>query len=352
MTKKHTLLSIIALFLFAVTMTAFTGCKKDESLIKGNLMYYQVDKYPIALAIGSDDIVWVACEEGQSVLEIASNGEILNTYALSSKPMDLAIDGSGQVWIPISNGNLLKLDPTTGNIDSFTISLSPKHITIDSYGNIWIGGDNMIKKVGANGNILATVNFNGSLHNMVIGPQNNVWLLINSYENEDKILEISTNGTILKTLINPTRAWDLSFDHDGYLLLYDIHGPRLVQLNSNGEINAELSFGNQSNGAGSMPRGIAIASDGTIWTVNSATITAISSELSGIVESYDNGNTTVSGIAMVPKAIAIDSKGNVWLAIANDWEATQSVEENTSIGRLTRVAHGPQFFPITGPVWP
>ncbi len=349
-----TVLGILISLLLGVAACGQDGGAKDAGS-PGTMSFFEVPRYPVDLAVGAHDTIWVACREGRAVVEVLPTGEIRATHAMEAKPMAIAIDGNGIVWVPLSNGDIVRLDPATGEMTAPGHVDAPSAIALDSKGALWIGTNNGAQKLGKDGAVLASVTIGGKPLGMAVGPDDTLWILTHVMDQttgkgKDVIVKVVPDGTIASTIPNPTRAWDLAINAQGNLVLYDVHGPKLTILDPEGKVVVERRLGSE-NGAGSMPRGIAIAKDGVIWTVDSATTQATAADLSSVLDRFKNGDTK-NGIAMVPKAIAIDSKGNVWLAIANDWSSTDNVEENTRLVKIAGVAQGPQFFPVKGPMWP
>ena len=356
MSSRYLRIAGIVFFLF-VWITA-CGNSENNSVSDGDsgtISIFKVAKYPVDLAVDSGDNIWVACQEGKAVIKVQPDGKIETTYNMQNKPMAIAIDSSGKVWIPLNNGDVVRIDPESGEMETRAHLSSAVAIALDSNDNLWVGTNNGVQRLKEDGTVLASADIGGTPHSIAVDGNNNLWILVSVMDQEtgnisDKIIKVASDGSVVLSINNPTRAWDIAINLDGNPVLYDVHGPGLAILDSEGNVIAEQNTGAEV-GAGSMPRGIAIAENGVIWVVDSSATRAVAADLSSVITSIKHP-ATANGISMTPRSIAIDSRGNIWLAMANTWVATEDVEENTSLVRIKAVAQGPQYFPVEGPIWP
>jgi streptogramin lyase len=61
---------------------------------------------------------------------------------------DLAIDTSGNVWVPNSfNGTVAQLDSSANLLNTYNVISSPHDIAIDASGNVWLSSERQLIKI-------------------------------------------------------------------------------------------------------------------------------------------------------------------------------------------------------------
>lgn len=254
-----------------------------------------------------------------------------------NRPYFVAVDASGNLWVPNENGESLSEFNTLGvslqgssgiNIATEGPSI-PTGLAIDPFGNIWVSGFGSpgIEKFSRTGTYLSTVTWSCSANNIAIDASGDIY---GAGTGSDFVCKYSAGGTVSS----------VQWGGIGTIVAVDAAGnvwvPSYLPV-SMGEFNSSLSMVNGEPSTGwSDPLGgsmwaLAVDAQGNIWAPNdlgSASVTEISpsgSVLSG--GSYPIANNSA--------AIAIDGNDSVWTANVD--------------GSITHLAHdGTVLSPSTG----
>jgi hypothetical protein len=255
----------------------------------GGLSAGLVNSGGVDIAIDPSENVWIPVNpdiNGAALVEVSSSGSVLSGSAgySTSQLGDLgtiAVDGSGNVWLPSLDAVVWEYIPGTGwaNTTGFGGGYldNPVQPAVDTSGNIWIPNHNSgtLAEFNSSGTPLCPTTScysGGGLYAPVataIDPSGNIW--------------IANNGL----------------------------GPALVsEFSSSG---MELSGSGYTGGGLTNPQGIAIDGAGNVFVANSPGSNAISEfNSSGAALSGPNGFGANTNSA--PNAVAIDGSGNVWTA--------------------------------------
>jgi len=298
-------------------------------------------QYPYgSLSIDATGDVWIATsvnpstgvlDQGTALVELSSSGSILKRVTNSGPanpnpcpdnpctqnpfayPRSSAIDSSGNIWLLDDNyasPYVTELSPSGGVIRAVAVGGSGvDSLTIDSSGDAWVVGvaDNRVVKVSSGGSLSGPFalpsSVAGGLLNLAIDKSDNLWVAAGAGTalTSGALVELSPAGTQLGLFTVP----------------------------SSGTADA-----------------IAIDSAGNIWIVDDSNLRLVELSASGSMINQYPGLPTPGAAAMEGHNIAIDAAGNIWIASGNTATATGMLIEAPGL------AHGPQYFPYSGPQYP
>jgi hypothetical protein len=279
----------------------------------------------------------------------------------------IAIDGSGDAWVPTSGGAVVELSPAGAVLSGSTgystgTSNSNSSVAIDYSGNVWfINGFASVMKMNSIGTLLSgaggystgTYGPSGCTsaspqpHGLAIDASNNVWVA--NYQGDDRgqaIALLNNSGTLLgavntnNNVCNESTAngnsvvrnvWSLAMDGNGVMYGTGYSSENVAAVNTS-TINGSFTIYNNS-GASTVPDGPAYAAvdqNGKLWIpnyygyVNSTNTagagTSISVFTPGTTSASSNATTTVpytsysGGGLNGPQAIAVDGGNNIWVS--------------------------------------
>ena len=277
------------------------------------------------------------------------------TGAGVSRPVNVAVDGSGNVWATdILSTALSEVSSTGVALSSFAGysgggMSAPAGIAIDLSGNAWVAnrngsGESEISSSGAA--ISPATGFLGCAANssrgVAVDGSNNVWIT-NAYGCVAKLLP---SGVAISPAIgfgngSLNQPLGIAIDGAGAAWIANQGDNSVTKLSSSGAL---LSPPTGLVGGGlNVPDAIAIDGTGNAWVVNAANSTISEFSNAGTVLSPSTGY--VGGGLYQPEAIAIDGAGNVWAAnyIGN------SVSEFSNAGNALSPAGGYTSQGMSGP---
>ncbi|MDE1154288.1 MAG: hypothetical protein PW735_00995 [Acidobacteriaceae bacterium] len=182
---------------------------------------------------------------------------------------------------------------------------NPVNLALDASGNVWIPGVSALLKLSPQGVDLSNGGFTGSNLNsgnlIAIGPGGNVWVTngqnasLSEFDSQGNALTVSSSA--------PTSANGLSFDTGGNLWVSTQQGSS-YKLNASGALlSGPFTGGGQKLGSWN-----AIDSNSNLWIANgNSTITELSSTGSTLSGS-GFGNSSLVYI----NAVALDASNNAW----------------------------------------
>jgi len=249
--------------------------------------------------------------------------------ALPSAPHQLALDGSGNVWVACAgdgaDGNeidaVVKVTPQGSiaaqyKLDQFA---RPNAIAVDAGGNLWVTGTTTP----------FPAQYNGTPYCCAGDPH-------------ESVTQLSPSGTVMKNvLLVSSTTTPSGVLGSSVLVALDAQGNVWVtdQATSQGGRNANSLFEVSSAGvviqtvalADQLPSGIAVDAAGAVWL---ATATNKLLKVSGgaVTGTYDLGAPVNN--------IAVDSTGNVWVAGGNNAIATQVVAASGALGKIAAIPGG------------
>jgi hypothetical protein len=278
-------------------------------------------------------------------------------------PYPIAIDGSGNAWIPnqynFYNGlsSVTELSSTgafLSGVNGYAGGClnSPEQVAIDGSGNAWItsvdrntNGAGCVTELSSSGSLLSGANgFTGGINGpdyIAIDGSGNAWIT-NVGSAGTFLVELSSSGSNLATYnlplaYNGVVSGELSIAIDGSGNLWILSYDNIAELSSSG---TALSGTNGYTGGGlTQPCAIAIDGSGNVWVLNCDNADNSYNEVikisnSGSVLSGTNGFT--GGGLNEPEGIAIDGSGNAWIANY----AGNSVVELSNLGAVLSGANG------------
>lgn len=298
---------------------------------------------PSGLAMNASGILYIA-DTGNNVIRQVAGG-IINTFAGNNvpgyagdtqaasvaeflDPTDVAVDGSGNVYIAdtgnsiirevtISNGiiNTVAGEQSLGSGYAGDGGLAtvaelwlPYGVAVDSSGNIYISeyGDSRIRKVTKSSGKILTIAGNGTYGFAGDG---------------------GSAGTA--EFANP---WGLCVDGNGNVYVADLWNYRIRKIASGGQISTVAGNGNTSySGDGGLaikaqlngPQAVAVDSSGNVYIADTANNRVRQVTPKGVINTIagtgsagstgDNGPGPSAQLS-VPRGIAVDAKGNVYVA--------------------------------------
>jgi len=278
----------------------------------------------------------------------------------------VAIDASGDVWVPTTGGTVVELSPTgavlSGSNGFSAGSGSNSSIALDTTGNVWfINGNASVLKMNSIGTLLSgaggystgTYGPSGCTsaspqpHGLAIDANNNVWVA--NYSGDDRgqaIVELNNSG-VLQTAneVNTNNntcneattgntvvrnVWSLAMDGNGVMYGTGYSSENVAAVNTS-TTNGSFTIYNNS-GSSSVPDGpaySAIDQNGKLWIPNYYSGsnpgtpgggTSVSVFTPGTTSASSNATTTVpytsytGGGLNGPQAIAVDGGNNIWVA--------------------------------------
>jgi hypothetical protein len=277
----------------------------------------------------------------------------------------IAIDASGDAWVPTGSGAVVELSPAgavlSGSNGYSAGTGSNSSIAIDITGNVWfINGFASVLKMNSIGTLLSgaggystgTYGPSGCTtaspqpHGLAIDANNNVW--VSNYSGDDRgqgIALLTNSGTLLGAVNTNNNQcneattgntvvrnnWGIAMDGNGVMYSTGYSSENIAAVNTS-TINGSFTIYNNS-GSTSVPDGPAypaIDQNGKVWMpnyyglVNSTNTagagTSISVFTPGTTSASSNATTTVpytsysGGGLNGPQAIAVDGGNNIWVA--------------------------------------
>jgi streptogramin lyase len=294
-----------------------------------------------------------------SLIPGSSTTATFTVYAIIDSPYSMAIDTSGNVWIPQSSPSMLnEFGPAGGMPTSFNdAGLSgPRGIAIDSTGRFWIANEaaNNAIRFTPSGSTFASFTTTPSMSSpfgIAIDGSDNVW--------------ITNNGNNTVTVLN-SAGTPLSFSP---LSTGSLNSPTGITIDKSGNVwvanNSQFpgsitkyttnvsppTAANFSSFESGLPTGIEADGLGNIWFTNSAT--NLSDGVYNIMELDPTGASISPSVGYednsqltVPEGLAIDGAGNVWVANYGN-----TLVNNTLLVEFVGAAGGVKT-PFVGPIEP
>jgi streptogramin lyase len=301
----------------------FTGLTNGSYTVASLLAGYTLNPTSIAVLINGANST--------------SNNFISSTYSVGTHPMDIAIDGSGNVWV-VNQGsnNVTKLSSSGTVLGTYSVGSAPKSVAIDGSGNVWVANmdSGSVTELSSSGTFLGTYSVKGyDPDGIAIDGSGNVWVAnINSNGSVGYVTKLSSSGSFLGTYSVGTNPDGIAIDGSGNVWVANSGSNNVTKLSS-----AEVVLGTYTV---SSPVGIAIDSwvttgfDGTPSTAGVVVVSGFSAMGSigidgagNVWVANPNGNTVTESspsstvlrtytypASTYPTAVAIDGSGNVWIA--------------------------------------
>jgi hypothetical protein len=284
--------------------------------------------YPTGLAVDGNGDVWVAnFSASNNVTELASNGSILSgltgfTGGGMNVPGHIAIDASGDAWVAGQFNGVVELSPTGtivsgasgfyGYISPNSPSIvGPSGIAIDGSGNVWIpslGGLGGTSEFTNSGYFLGWNPSVAFAEGVAVSPSNVAWvpgLLSNS-------VALVSSVTSPALTIMPGGGLDgpsqIAFDSGGNAWIGNYRGNSVSEIAPNG---TALS-GSSGFTAGGLEIGTWISMDGAsnVWVASSCLV-----EFSNSGSALSGASCYLSGNSSAPFGGVVDGSGDLWLSL-------------------------------------
>lgn len=244
---------------------------------------------------------------------------------LNGRPYDIAVDSSGDIWIPNYSGNsVTELAPngtaisplsgyTGGGLDQ------PRGIAVNSAGHVWVTNflNSSVTELAPNGTPLSPPagfiggGLNGPVH-IAIGPAGHLWI---SDRVSNAITELAADGSAISPgsgftgggLNQPT---GIAVDSAGDIWVTN-YGTSADSVSEFGPNGLPISPAGGFTGGGLLqPIRLAIAPSGRVWVANSGSAGLTALTLAGAI--VTGSPFTSSGLAGGGGGITIDPAGHVW----------------------------------------
>jgi hypothetical protein len=278
------------------------------------------------IAIDGSGSIWITNFSG-SVTKLSNSGAVLSgttgyTAGGFSSPMGIAIDTFGNAWIANSfSGTVTELS-NSGTVLSGAGGYTggglntPFAIAFDGSGNAWIVNvsDSLTKLSSSGVPISPSTGYTGAglfhSENIAVDTSGNVWVTNNAGFGNSLISEFSSSGTPIAAIYGSTiyDPKDIAIDSSGNVWISNYEG--IVELSSTGAFLSGSSGYNV--GIANENAYLAIDGSGTVWSANGTLLQLSNSGtlLSGL-HGYMGGSDTSPGY-LIGGPVAVDSSGNVW----------------------------------------
>lgn len=310
---------------------AMAGAAKDA---QGNI--YVVGTFP------DNRIMKIQPNKTSSVVKALPTSVVLAGVSTSIQPQDVAIDASGNFWVPSSSRWLVKVDPsgnlsyvdtglsTLRNVDAdksgdlfitgmngttgvllemspsgqFTTLVQnglskPVYMAADSSGDLYVSnfGDNTISKIGPGGVISTFVTGLNAPQGLATDTSGNLYVA-NSGAND--VLMVSPTGTTAIYASGINSPTGLAFDPQGVLYVTDSADNSVVKVTASGAVTTFAQS------AAAKPQGMRYDSQGNLYVANASNNTVTEVDSTGKVHVLATGLST-------PEQVAIDGAGDVFV---------------------------------------
>jgi hypothetical protein len=269
-------------------------------------------------------------------------------------PENLAIDGSGNVWVVNSVNSVSKfasssaaISPSTGGfygIGGYTGIEEPYGIAIDTAGDAWITNPNVsyVTELNSAGTAVTNSPFGTGTQSrptyIAIDGLSNAWITDDSVYGLG-VIKLSSAGALVSS----------GFGYSGggldgpYGIAIDGSGNAWLGNNTSGTVSefssAGVAYTNSpyTSGGVQYPHGIAVDSSGRVWVPNyNDTVTVLSNTGAPV-----SGTSGYSGGGVDdPYYVAMDGAGNAWIANASGFGSTVSELTNAGTPITTSLGYG------------
>jgi hypothetical protein len=260
-----------------------------------------------------------------------------------ASPYVPSIDKSGNVWVPNSNGNLVKLSPVGAALSGASgfsnggAAMLGTGSVVDLLGNVWVTNAGSIEKFSsagahlltASGGHPATTYFN----RLVSDASSNIWVVANP----DALGKYANDGTPLTPSSGvSTGVYNVGLSIDSTGILWDLDKDGFLhKLDSSG--NDLADYADESYGAAS-PVSSATDSSANTWVANNNDNTLGMFTSSGVLSLFTGGGL------LGPYWVTLDGAGSPWVTNLNN----NSVSGFTSAGVAITPVNGYAIPTING----
>jgi streptogramin lyase len=283
---------------------------------------------PSGLAIDAAGNAWVTNQTASgSVTELNSSGALVNNYNPAGSnfdlPLGVAIDASGNAWVvndeggSDTNGSVTELNSSGALVGSYNNTNTtganfngPDWLAIDASGNVWVPNESgtSVTVLASNGTLVSNYNPTGSNfdgpNGIAIDASGNAWV---TNSNGNSITKLSSGGALVGnyTPSDSSVPYGIAIDASGNAWVASNGSAFVTELTSAGAL-----VNNYYNIDFDEPYGVAIDSGGNVW---------VTDESGFLFEVTSAGDVTGSFAPIganfsAPQGVATDASGNVWVA--------------------------------------
>jgi len=286
---------------------------------------------PLSIAVDGAGNVWLANYGGNSVTELSSLGVDLSgangfTGGGMNGPMGIAIDGQGHVWIASqTNGALAELS-NTGSVLSpgngypnagFSIGGAGMVLAIDGAGNLWItGGSAGVTKFSSGGAVLGTYTGAGldQQTGISVDGSGNAWIANTSAD----VSEFSSSGSVLSGAAGFTvtgQPYGVAIDSTGNAWVGTVSSSVMQKISPSGSVTSATINAHNAEVFG-------IDGAGSAWTVGEGNqLVGVSSSGALLSGPYAYDPPSLYGA----QAAALDGSGDIWVANGGNNTVTEVI---------------------------
>ncbi len=298
------------------------------------------------LAVDGSGNVWVTNSNNNSVSKFSALGVPQSpstgyTGSLNN-PFGIAISGAGNVWVTNANGSTISEFSNSGGVLYNSASgygglNNPLGIAIDGNGHLWVAnhGNSSTSQFDSSGTVISGSPFSGGGLNdpdgIALDNSGHVWTANFGASPAGSISEFGSSGAISggsgDTGGGLNAAIDVAVDTtNSHLWVANNAGNSISEFDLSG--NA-ISGGSGDTGGGlSSPHSIAVDGFGNVWVANDVYPGSIS-EFSNTGSAITGSNGYIDGRSGAglsePVSIAVDGSGDVWVADDGNSELTEFV---------------------------
>jgi streptogramin lyase len=288
---------------------------------------------PWGIAIDGAGNAWVACPGNNSVGKMSHLGAVLsgtNGYAPGGLnfPDYIALDPSGNAWIAGgSQSDVVKVSSTLSGSNSYTghdsigdnSVIGATGIAVDGSGNVWIpdaSGIYGLSEFANNGSFIgwiAAAQYGISYpYGVAVDASGNAWIT-DILGRSLAYFSSAAGGGVGYTVFGPLGGLDdgrqVAIDGSGNAWVTNGVGNSVSEVSKSG---TAPSGSNGYTGAGlASPNSIAIDGAGNVWVINTTAKSVVKLSSSGIVLTGASGYLSANATTLY--VLAVDGSGDLWV---------------------------------------
>jgi len=294
---------------------------------------------PTGIAVDGSGNIWVAnggvypafSGGNNSISKFSATGTAISTSSGYTggglgAPFGIAIDPSGNVWAPRSNGSALAEFSSSGSALSGTNGYTggglsaPYGIAINGSGVVFAANGGNVSGILNTGSAQSGSPYGSgsNLFCIAIDGSGNVWTT--DEVNPGTVIKMSSAGTVAGTysVDGQNGAWGVAIDGSSQVWVSNSASNTVTALTSSGSVVSSYGGGGLS-----TPENLIVDGLGNIW---------VADEGGNQVSEFSNSGSTISpstgftgGGMSKPYGIAVDGSGNVW--VTNNASGSNSITE-------------------------
>lgn len=296
-------------------------------------------RYPVDVAFDSQGNIYIAKHydevekydsNGDYVLEWggygSGNGKFDHTFAI-------AIDSNDNIWVSDrDHGRIQKFNTNGTYLSKITLTGSGDDVVygvaVDSADNLYAVNENgTVKKYSSGGTLLATWSNTGARH-IAIDANDNVYVA--KYGGSNKVEKYNTSGVLQSSFSVSYDPWGIETDQDGNLYVTAINSDKIYKYSPSGTQLGVWGSEGDDQGEFNSPRGVAMDGSNTIWVADFYNHRIQSPDGNFLINPEDP-KTRLEVMQDVIKAIVSDSDltGGADFGLMQ-WNSSASMEVNVS----------------------